>query len=146
MVRIANENMANAVRIVTVEEGVDPRDHALIAMGGAGPTHAAEIAEAIGMGRVIVPLHPGVTSAFGALAAAVRVDEVKSVALKSPTVTPDDLQGLFAGIERRRRRASAPREAGTPSRRWRVRSQCATRVRTTSRRSRCPQARSRTTC
>jgi N-methylhydantoinase A len=42
MVRIANENMANAVRIVTVEEGVDPRDHALIAMGGAGPTHAAE--------------------------------------------------------------------------------------------------------
>jgi N-methylhydantoinase A len=99
MVRIANENMANAVRIVTVEEGVDPRDHALIAMGGAGPTHAAEIAEAIGMGRVIVPLHPGVTSAFGALAAAVRVDEVKSVALKSPTVTPDDLQGLFAGIE-----------------------------------------------
>ena len=99
MVRIANENMANAVRIVTVEEGVDPRDHALIAMGGAGPTHAAEIAEAIGMSRVIVPLHPGVTSAFGALAAAVRVDEVKSVALKSPTVTPDDLQGLFAGIE-----------------------------------------------
>src|SRR5688500_17114502 len=46
MIRVANENMANAVRIVTVEEGVDPRDHALIAMGGAGPTHAAEIAEA----------------------------------------------------------------------------------------------------
>jgi N-methylhydantoinase A len=99
MVRIANENMANAVRIVTVEEGVDPRDHALIAMGGAGPTHAAEIAEAIGMDRVIVPLHPGLTSAFGALAADVRVDEVKSVALKSTTVSPDTLQGLFEDIE-----------------------------------------------
>ncbi len=99
MIRIANENMANAVRIVTVEEGVDPRDHALIAMGGAGPTHAAEIAEAIGMDRVIVPLHPGLTSAFGALAADVRVDEVKSVALKSPTVEPEALDALFADIQ-----------------------------------------------
>jgi N-methylhydantoinase A len=98
MIRTANENMANAVRIVTVEEGVDPRDHALIAMGGAGPTHAAEIAEAIGMERVIVPLHPGLTSAFGALAAEVRVDEVKSVALKSTTVTPEALDDLFEGI------------------------------------------------
>jgi len=99
MIRIANENMANAVRIVTVEEGVDPRDHALIAMGGAGPTHAAEIAEAIGMERVIVPLHPGLTSAFGALAAEVRVDEVKSVSLKSTTVSPEALDALFAETE-----------------------------------------------
>ena len=98
MIRVANENMANAVRIVTVEEGVDPRDHALIAMGGAGPTHAAEIAEAIGMDRVIVPLHPGLTSAFGALAAQVRVDEVKSVSLNSTAVSPEELERLFAGI------------------------------------------------
>ncbi len=98
MIRITNENMANAVRIVTVEEGVDPRDHALIAMGGAGPTHAAEIADAIGMDRVIVPLHPGLTSAFGALAAQVRVDEVKSVSLKSTTVEPEALDELFGGI------------------------------------------------
>src|SRR3954453_20330522 len=63
-----------------------------------GPTHAAEIAEAIGIDRVIVPLHPGLTSAFGALAADVRVGEVKSVALKSTTVTPEELDGLFAGI------------------------------------------------
>jgi N-methylhydantoinase A len=99
MIRVANENMANAVRIVTVEEGVDPRDHALIAMGGAGPTHAAEIAEAIGIERVIVPLHPGLTSAFGALAAEVRVDEVKSVALKSTTLSLDQLERLFGDLE-----------------------------------------------
>jgi N-methylhydantoinase A len=99
MVRIANENMANAVRIVTVEEGVDPRDHALIAMGGAGPTHAAEIADAIGIERVIVPLHPGLTSAFGALAADVRVDEVKSVSLKSTTATAAEIAALFADLE-----------------------------------------------
>ncbi len=99
MIRIANENMANAVRIVTVEEGVDPRDHALIAMGGAGPTHAAEIAEAIGMDRVIVPLHPGLTSAFGALAAEVRVDEVKSVNLKSTVSSADTVDALFAELQ-----------------------------------------------
>lgn len=99
MVRVANENMANAVRIVTVEEGVDPREHALIAMGGAGPTHAAEIAEAIGIDRVIVPLHPGLTSAFGALAAEVRVDEVKSVALKSTSLSLETLEELFADLE-----------------------------------------------
>jgi N-methylhydantoinase A len=99
MVRIANENMANAVRIVTVEEGVDPRDHALIAMGGAGPTHAAEIADAIGIRRVIVPLHPGLTSAFGALAADVRVDEVKSVSLKSTTATGAEIAALFDDLQ-----------------------------------------------
>jgi N-methylhydantoinase A len=98
MIRTANENMANAVRILTVEEGVDPREYALIAMGGAGPTHAAEIADAIGMDRVIVPLHPGLTSAFGALAAEVRVDEVKSVSLKANSVAPDALDALFAEI------------------------------------------------
>jgi N-methylhydantoinase A len=115
MIRIANENMANAVRIVTVEEGVDPRDHALIAMGGAGPTHAAEIAEAIGMDRVIVPLHPGLTSAFGALAAEVRVDEVKSVNLKSTVSSAGTVDALFAelqatAVENFRAQGSSPAE------------------------------------
>jgi N-methylhydantoinase A len=99
MVRIANENMANAIRIVTVEQGVDPREHALIAMGGAGPTHAAEIAEAIGITRVIVPLHPGLTSALGALAAPVRVDEVRSVRMDS-TVPAARLAAEFDALER----------------------------------------------
>ena len=98
MIRIANENMASAVRILTVEKGVDPRDYALIAMGGAGPTHAAEIAEAIGIQRVIVPLHPGLTSAFGALAAEVRVDVVNSVNLKS-TTSPQTVEALLDRLE-----------------------------------------------
>ena len=81
IIRIANENMANAIRIVTVEEGIDPRGFALVAFGGAGPTHACEIADAIGMSRVVVPPRPGLCSAFGALAASVRVDAVRSVYL-----------------------------------------------------------------
>ncbi|HEX2071978.1 MAG TPA: hydantoinase/oxoprolinase family protein [Thermoleophilaceae bacterium] len=99
MVRIANENMANAIRIVTVEQGIDPRNFAIVAMGGAGPTHAAEIADAIGIERVIVPPNPGLSSAFGALAADVRVDEVRSVSLKSTTTTGAELTALFADFE-----------------------------------------------
>lgn len=98
MLRVAGENMANAVRLVTVDQGVDPRDHALIAMGGAGPTHAAEIADAIGIERVIVPLHPGLTSAFGALTAEVRVDEVQSVNLVSTTLTALELEHRFTEL------------------------------------------------
>jgi N-methylhydantoinase A len=99
MVRIANENMANAIRIVTVEQGIDPRGLALVAMGGAGPTHAAEIAAAIGIRRVLVPVNPGLASAFGALAAQVRVDAVKSVHLTQGRVTADELGRLFAELE-----------------------------------------------
>jgi N-methylhydantoinase A len=101
MVRIANENMANAIRIVTVEQGIDPRDFALVAMGGAGPTHAAEMADSIGVRRVIVPVNPGLASAFGALAAQVRVDAVRSVYLTDARVTAADLNHLFAELESR---------------------------------------------
>jgi N-methylhydantoinase A len=99
MIRIANESMANAIRIVTVEQGIDPRDFAIVAMGGAGPTHACGIAESIGIDRVIVPPHPGVTSAFGALAAPVRVDEVRSVALTSTALDVPALAAMVAELE-----------------------------------------------
>jgi N-methylhydantoinase A len=101
MVSVANENMANAIRIVTVEQGIDPRDFALVAMGGAGPTHAAEIADAIGTRRVIVPVNPGLASAFGALAAQVRVDAVKSVYLTDATATAAEATRLFTELEAR---------------------------------------------
>jgi N-methylhydantoinase A len=98
-VRIANENMANAIRIVTVEQGIDPRDFALVAMGGAGPTHAAEIADAIGMRRVLVPPSPGLASAFGALVAPLRIDAVRSVHLVDTRVTAEQLGALFDELE-----------------------------------------------
>ena len=103
MLRITNENMANAIRIVTVEEGIDPRDHALVALGGAGPTHAAEIAESLGMSRVLVPPSPGLGSAFGALAATVRVDAVRSVYLTDARTSAEDLDALFGELEEQAR-------------------------------------------
>jgi N-methylhydantoinase A len=99
MVRVCNENMANAIRILTVEQGTDPRDHALVAFGGAGPTHACEIADALGITQVLVPPAPGLCSAFGALAAAVRIDAVRSVYLTDVRTTPDEVAGIFAELE-----------------------------------------------
>jgi N-methylhydantoinase A len=99
MVKVANENMANAIRIVTVEQGIDPREFELVAFGGAGPTHGAEIADAIGIERVIVPVNPGLCSAFGTIAAQVRVDAVKSISLVAERTTGAELDRLFRDLE-----------------------------------------------
>ena len=103
MLRIANENTANAIRMVTVEQGIDPRELALVALGGAGPTHACEIADSIGMRRVLVPPSPGLGSAFGALAATVRVDAVRSIYLTDSRATAVGLDEMFASLERQAR-------------------------------------------
>jgi N-methylhydantoinase A len=81
IVRVANAEMAQAVRVTTVERGIDPRDLALVAFGGAGPLHAAGIAEELGMGRVVVPRAAGVLSALGLALSERRRDVVRSVLL-----------------------------------------------------------------
>ncbi len=86
IVRVASAAMAQAVRVVTVERGIDPRDLALVPFGGAGPLHAAQIADELGMRRVLVPVASGVLSAFGLVVAERRRDLVESVLL-----TGDDL-------------------------------------------------------
>ena len=67
IVAITNNNMARSIRVVTVNRGLDPRDFTLVPFGGAGPLHAAELAEALGIRRVLVPIAPGVTSGLGCL-------------------------------------------------------------------------------
>ena len=79
--RVASAAMAQAVRVVTVERGIDPRELALVPFGGAGPLHAAQIAEELGMRRVLVPVASGVLSAFGLVVAERRRDLVESVLL-----------------------------------------------------------------
>ncbi|TCT06098.1 hydantoinase/oxoprolinase family protein [Aquabacter spiritensis] len=65
---VVNANMARAIRAVTVERGTDPRDFTLVAIGGSGPVHAADIAQLLSMPRVLVPACPGVFTAMGMLA------------------------------------------------------------------------------
>ena len=75
VVDIANENMANAIRVLSIDRGLDPREFALVAFGGAGPLHACDIAAKMGMTQVVVPIYPGLTSAFGALIAAAEGEQ-----------------------------------------------------------------------
>ena len=80
---IAVENIAEAMRLLTVRRGLDPRRFSLVAFGGAGPLHAAAIAKVIGARRVLIPPHPGLCSAFGALLADMRVDKTWTHILRS---------------------------------------------------------------
>jgi N-methylhydantoinase A len=80
---LANENMANAIRVLSIDRGLDPREFALVAFGGAGPVHACDIAAKMGMLQVVVPIYPGLTSAFGALIAAPKVNKVWSKHFRS---------------------------------------------------------------
>jgi N-methylhydantoinase A len=73
IVALVDSEMAKVVRIVSVERGYDPRDFTLLAFGGGGPLHACAVAEEIGIRRIVVPPLPGLFSAYGLLAADVRV-------------------------------------------------------------------------
>ena len=79
IVRVANAEMIRALRLVSVERGIDPRDHALVAFGGAGPLHAVAIAQELGIARVIVPRTSGVLAALGLVVAPRRHDAQRSV-------------------------------------------------------------------
>jgi N-methylhydantoinase A len=87
IVRVANAEMVRALRVMTVERGVDPRAFALLAFGGAGPLHAAAIADELGMRRILVPRASGVLSALGLAAAERRRDQAQTVLLHGPALT-----------------------------------------------------------
>ena len=78
VVRVANSHMARAVRRVSVDNGDDPRDLALVAYGGAGPLHAIEVAREVGIRTVLVPPHPGTLCALGLLVSEVRTEILRS--------------------------------------------------------------------
>jgi N-methylhydantoinase A len=79
ILRIANDRMAGAIRLVSLARGYDPRDFALFAFGGAGPMHAAALARELGIPRLLVPARPGITNALGCVVADLRHDMVRTV-------------------------------------------------------------------
>jgi N-methylhydantoinase A len=88
IIRIANANMTRWLRVMTVERGLDPREFALFAFGGAGPMHAVDLARGLEMPEVLVPRHPGVTSALGLLFADVTHD-FSSTLVRADTLLDD---------------------------------------------------------
>ncbi len=75
---IVGANMANAIRSRTVQKGIDPRAFALVAFGGAGPLHAVDVALELGIPEVVVPPHPGITSAIGLLTTDLKYDAIRT--------------------------------------------------------------------
>jgi N-methylhydantoinase A len=99
IVETTDENMANAIRLISVERGFDPREFALMAFGGAGPVHARAVAEKLDIPRVLVPLHPGLCSAFGALIADWRVDKVWTAFMRSDALDVARIAAEFRRLE-----------------------------------------------
>lgn len=92
VLEVVDSHMERALRSVSVEEGADPREAALVAFGGAGGLHASRLARRLGIRRVLVPPHSGVFSALGLLLATPRADAVKTVMLRSGD------PGLFSSL------------------------------------------------
>ncbi|CAN7550688.1 hydantoinase/oxoprolinase family protein [Rhizobium rhizogenes] len=95
VIRIANARMADAVRMVSVSLGEDPRDFALFSFGGAGPLHATAIARELGIPRVLTPSRPGITNALGCVVADLRHDFVNTVNRPLDVADMDAVHALF---------------------------------------------------
>ena len=93
---VTTNQLAHAIRLVSVEKGHDPRDFALFAFGGAGPLHAVEIARELGIPTVLVPRFPGITSGLGCVLAPVRHDFVQSIGQPLADAATAQIDGRFA--------------------------------------------------
>ncbi|MFN8159494.1 MAG: hydantoinase/oxoprolinase family protein [Solirubrobacterales bacterium] len=98
VVRIANQEMMRAMRVVTVERGIDPRDHSLMPFGGAGPMHAAAIAEELGVDRMLCPRAGGVLSALGLCASERRRDTTRTVMLSGDGLSAQRIAAEVASM------------------------------------------------
>jgi N-methylhydantoinase A len=111
IVRVASAEMARAVRVVTVERGIDPRGLALVPFGGAGPLHAAAIADELGMSRILVPRASGVLSALGLLVSERRRDLAESVLLTGDALTREAIRDAVSRLGHRGARELAADDA-----------------------------------
>jgi N-methylhydantoinase A len=99
MLEVATSSMANVVRQVTLQRGLDPRDFTLFAYGGGGPLHASAVARELSIGTVIVPQAPGLFSALGMLLADVRRDYVQTLFVRLDSVEMPELEAQYRRLE-----------------------------------------------
>ncbi|HMB93456.1 MAG TPA: hydantoinase/oxoprolinase family protein, partial [Rhodothermales bacterium] len=116
VVRVANAAMERALRRVSVERGHDPRDYVLVPFGGAGPLHACDLANALGVRRILVPRYPGVLSALGLLMADVVHDTSQAVLQSFDTMlaAPDMLRATTEALSEQAQEILAPNHPGNP--------------------------------
>ncbi|MBX3499276.1 MAG: hydantoinase/oxoprolinase family protein [Alphaproteobacteria bacterium] len=95
ILRIANDRMAGAIRLVSMARGHDPRDFALFAFGGAGPLHATALARELALPRVLVPARPGITNALGCVVADLRRDFVRTINKPLPVLDAAEVRATL---------------------------------------------------
>jgi N-methylhydantoinase A len=103
IVRIAIARMVSAIKQISIANGHDPRDFVLLAYGGAGPMHAAAIADELEIGRILVPLAPGNFAAFGALISDIRFDYTRTRTMQLDERAEGEIAETFLGMEREAR-------------------------------------------
>ena len=101
IISVANSNMSNAVRLLSISRGYDPRDFSLVAFGGAGALHGAEIAKELSIPVVIVPPNPGITSALGCLLVDIQHDFSDSFMSPIEKTKIQDLEKSFHELEKK---------------------------------------------
>jgi N-methylhydantoinase A len=99
MLAIVNANMADAMRTITVKQGIDPRDYSLVSFGGAGPMHAVWLARELEIDEVVVPWSPGTFSAWGMLQTDIRHDVVRSFYQPLAEIETDDVSAVFGELQ-----------------------------------------------
>jgi N-methylhydantoinase A len=105
IVEIANAAMVNAVRLVSVQRGFDPREFVLVAFGGAGPAHANRLAAETEMPRVLVPMSPGIFSALGLLVTDLKHEYSATLIRRTEGLDAAEVEQAFAGLEAHGREA-----------------------------------------
>jgi len=100
VIDVVNHAMAEALKIVSVQRGHDPRDFVLVAFGGAGPLHCAALASELGIAEVVCPPIPGAFSALGLIASDLKRDYVRTVYTTTATADPRIVEAAFAALER----------------------------------------------
>lgn len=98
-IRLAESNIVRATQIVSTQRGHDPRDFALVAFGGAGPLHAAKVAEDLGVATVLVPPFAGVLSAYGLLSAEYRTYETITRRVAIDEGAPAKVRAIYADLQ-----------------------------------------------
>lgn len=99
VIRILTHNMVRAIELNSVRKGYDPREFSLVAFGGAGPSVACDIAQELSISHVIVPRHPGVTSALGLLASDLKYEAARTVMTEVPEMEPEEMSQVYRELE-----------------------------------------------
>jgi N-methylhydantoinase A len=99
IISVANANMADATRLVSIRRGYDPREFALVVFGGAGPLHGVDLARDLAIPVVLVPSSPGITSALGCLLVDIQHDLSTMFLARADNADPDEIEGVLRDLE-----------------------------------------------